>query len=71
VVVADRRPDRPHRDTVLAAVKEWPGSVGVCLEASATAIVDGVCARRHGLVQVGTKKRLSGRTKKQSQGAGE
>ncbi|WP_436216449.1 hypothetical protein, partial [Bradyrhizobium sp. LjRoot220] len=34
------------------------------LSQCATAILDDVCARRHGLKQVGTKKRLSGRTKK-------
>lgn len=60
------RPDRRQHDVVLAAVKEWPGSAGACLEHSVAAILDGSCARRHGLRQVGTKKRLSGRTKKRT-----
>ena len=33
---------------MLAAVKEWPGGGGVGGEGAATAILDGVCARRHG-----------------------
>jgi hypothetical protein len=42
----DRRgPDRRKRDTVLAAVKAWPGSHGDRRAASATAILDGACAR--------------------------
>ena len=31
---------------MLAAVKAWPGSAGACRPAAATAILDGVCARR-------------------------
>src|SRR5438552_522487 len=44
-------------DAALAVVKEWPGSYGACFEQCATAILDDVCAQRHGLKQVGTKKR--------------
>ena len=49
--------DQLYCDAVLATVKEWPGSTEACFEASATAILDGVGARRQGLRQVGTKKR--------------
>src|SRR4029077_2122547 len=38
---ADRRgPDPRKRDTVLAAVKAWPGGAGACRTAAATAILD-------------------------------
>ena len=40
-------PDHPQRDTVLAAVKAWPGDAVARRIAAATAILDGVCARRH------------------------
>jgi hypothetical protein len=36
-----------QRDTVLAAVKAWPGDDGVRGTCTATAILDGACARRH------------------------
>src|SRR5258708_23927853 len=42
-----RRPDHPQRDTVLAAVKAWPGGGRDRRPGGATAILDGVCARRH------------------------
>ena len=42
-----RRPDRTQRDTVLAAVKAWPGERTVRGIGTATAILDGGCARRH------------------------
>ena len=57
-------PDAPKRDTVLAAVKAWPGNPGASRTVTVPAILDGGCARRHfGTAQVGTKKRLRGRTK--------
>jgi len=40
-------PDQDRRDTVLAAVKAWPGDHGVHDICTATAILDGGCARRH------------------------
>jgi hypothetical protein len=40
-------PDHPKRDTVLAAVKAWPGGAGARRTVGATAILDGGCARRH------------------------
>jgi len=42
-----RGPDQDQRDTVLATVKAWPGDDGVRGTCTATAILDGVCARRH------------------------
>jgi hypothetical protein len=58
-------PCQVQRDTVLDAVKAWPADDGTRVASTATAILDGVCARRHwGPRQVGTKKRPSGRTKK-------
>jgi hypothetical protein len=61
---SDRYPDRTNRAVVLEAVKVWPGNGGACgmfvrrpsLTASARASA--------GEVRVGTKKRLSDRTKK-------
>lgn len=43
---------------MLAAVEEWPVEATDCGCGRATAILDGVCARRQGAWQVGTKKRL-------------
>jgi len=57
-------PNQPKRDTVLAAVKAWPGEGGIRGRHTATAILDGGCARRHWPRAVGTKKRPSDRTKK-------
>jgi len=44
-------------DAVLADVKAWPGEAAAYVAAGAMASLDGVCARRHRLRQVGTKKR--------------
>lgn len=63
---------RPHRDqssrpmrprAVLVAVKAWPGNATLSGTHGATASLDRDCARRSGILVVGTKKRL-GRTKK-------
>ena len=44
----DRRsPEHLQRDTVLAAVKAWPGDRGACRTGTAAAILDGDRARRH------------------------
>jgi hypothetical protein len=40
-------PDQDQRDTVLATVKAWPGDDRVRGTCTATAILDGGCARRH------------------------
>jgi hypothetical protein len=60
------RPRKPR--AVLAAVKAWPGNLLVCGNVTATASLDGGCARRFGRFEVGTKKRL-GRTKKLTKGS--
>jgi hypothetical protein len=44
---SEKGPDHPQRDAVLAAVKAWPVEGGACVTLAATAILDGVCARRH------------------------
>jgi hypothetical protein len=41
------KPNCRQLDAVLAAVKTWPSEAAACVTASATASLDGVCARRH------------------------
>jgi len=43
-----QRPDRPQRDAVLATVKAWPGDGRRSRRCTATASLDGGCARRPG-----------------------
>ena len=61
---SDRHPDRTKRAVVLEAVKVWPGNGGACRKVGATAKLDSFCARQRKRRAVGTKKRLSDRTKK-------
>jgi hypothetical protein len=49
---------------VLEAVKVWPGNDGAGRKVGAAANPDSFCARPHERGAVGTKKRLSNRTKK-------
>jgi hypothetical protein len=61
---SDRHPDRTKRAVVLEAVKVWPGNGRACRKVGATANLDSFCARQRNEERVGTKKRLSDRTKK-------
>jgi hypothetical protein len=61
------KPDRSQLDAVLAAVKAWPGEAGACVADSATASLDGICARRHRAGRSG-RRNAYGRTKKREEG---
>jgi len=52
------KPDCSQLDAVLAAVKAWPSRPPACVAASATASLDGVCARRHGMGRSGRRNGL-------------
>jgi hypothetical protein len=56
-------PDLLDPRAVLGTVKARPGSARARREASATAGLDRACARRDRRCAVGTKERLSARTK--------
>ena len=52
-----KRTDPLNPRAVLGPVKAWPGNAGARGKASATANLDGPCARRDRRLQAGTKER--------------
>jgi hypothetical protein len=52
------KPDCSQLDTVLAAVKAWPGDGGACATVCVTASLDGSFARRHRLGRSGRRNGL-------------